>query len=234
MILARCLKEQKERSNAEIQTTSGARTIERGGFGLHLALGEVGRNLHGFVEANNHTAVWQGLRRYFELASGLDVEDCGSFLVFARNLVVLRDLNSLSSVPPFMGALVEERKNHKTPPWDYPGRGALMLVHLIGRVYGWSIETIFALEPEMGFVLVNEILVDEQLNQEWEYGLSEVSRVYNEATKKTHFKPLPRPSWMVQKVSSLVTKLPKNMLPVGNVVDLWENGNARTRLRKSA
>lgn len=228
MILAHCLRNGAKRLTIEVQTQSGAQTIERGGLGLHLVLGEIRDKIEQALVDRDLDGVWENLKLYYEWGTGNSIGECESFEQFAHSLVLLRQLNTLQEIPPFMESSVRER-HQKSVAWDYEGRAAFMVVHLIARTYGWSVEEVVGLVPEVGFALVNEILVDEQLSQEWEYGLSEVSRVYDKATKRTRFRPLPRPLWMVGRAADLVMNIPKSVLPQGNVVELWDAAKRKSQ-----
>lgn len=194
--------------------------MERARFGLHLVLGEVHKHLDKALENPESQTVWELLCRYFELSTGFEVECVESFEQFAHGLLVLWALNSLFVPPPFLKDFQSEDKPQKPLPWDYEGRTAMLMVHVLARTYGWGLDQIVELEPEVGLALINEVLVDAQLQQEWEYGLSEVARVYNPSTKRSHFKPLPRPAWMAESMESLRVQIPKTILPQGKVIDV--------------
>ena len=221
MILARCLKERTKPITVEIETKDGVRRVERARFGLHLVLGENLKQLDTVLEDRESQDVWELMRRYFELAAGFEVEtSVESFEQFAAGLLLLWALNSLFVPPPFLKDPQTSARPQRLLPWDYEGRAAILMVHVLMRTYGWSLDRVVNLEPEVGLALISEILVDEQLQQEWEYGLSDVSRVYNPTTKRSHFKPLPRPAWMRYGVEELKARIPRNMLPLGKVIDV--------------
>lgn len=220
MILARCLKDRAKPITVEIETKDGVRSVERARFGLHLVLSEIHKRLDEALEDPEHQTVWGLLRHYFELATGFEVDCVGDFAQFAQALLLLWTLNSLFVPPPFLKGPQDLDKPERSLPWDYEGRATFLMVHVLARTYGWSLDQVVNLEPEVGLALVNEILVDEQLQQEWDYGLSEVARVYNPTTKRSHFKPLPRPPWMAHSLGTLKTKIPKSVLPQGHVIDV--------------
>ena len=63
--------------------------------------------------------------------------------------------------------------------------------------------------------------MDDQLEREFYYGLSEVAYHYDAATKKSKFVPLPRPNWMRPKVEPekvVKTPIPASMIPMGVVI----------------
>lgn len=117
----------------------------------------------------------------------------------------------------------------KSPPddksklneWDYPGRNWYYWSHLISKTYSWSLEYIAALDVNDALAFVQEILTDEQLEKEFMYGLSEIAYPYNSQSKKSTFKPLPRPYWMKPAIPKMkVQKFRREHLPVGNVQDI--------------
>lgn len=104
-------------------------------------------------------------------------------------------------------------------PWDNPLRSDILWVHLIASRYNWSKEEIEHLWPEDAIAFVQEILSDQQQENEFIHQLSEVAYEYNKSTKKSHYKPLQRPMWMTaRRKKDIITKIRRDMLPVGNVV----------------
>jgi hypothetical protein len=105
--------------------------------------------------------------------------------------------------------------------WNYPERVVMIWVHMLAKAYGWSRDEVFNLWPEEAIALVMEILADEQMDREFLHALSDVAYEYNKATKKSSYKPLQRPAWMVfggrdGKVKK--TKLRRDWLPQGAVI----------------
>ena len=74
-----------------------------------------------------------------------------------------------------------------------------------------------------------ELSIDEQLQKEWEWGLSEVAYSYDSSTKKSRYVPLQRPAWMNPIIPKQlpVVKMRKSHLPVGNVIDVQEEAKKR-------
>lgn len=139
--------------------------------------------------------------------------------------LALDRLNAPRQGFPFL-SVRETRKSEKVA-WDYTGREWYVWLHLFASAYGWSAAEIEDLEIEVGLGLAGEILVEEQLQREFIYSLSETAYPYNPTTKKSEFKPLARPAWMsldpqaVLAKARQVGKVPAAFLPVGNVIDLW-------------
>jgi hypothetical protein len=111
----------------------------------------------------------------------------------------------------------DERFKYKDHSW-------YMWAHLFADAYGWPLDKISKLDIDDAISLIQEILFDEQLKREWDWSLSEKSISYNPGTKTSKFIPLDRPKWMVPekpKMGQIKTKIPMNMIPVGNVVS-WQ------------
>jgi hypothetical protein len=122
--------------------------------------------------------------------------------------------------------ILTSKSKGKPLPWEYDGRGWYFWLNLFAENYGWSEEQVSNLDIDSAIGLYQEIIINEQLRNEWEWGLSEISYEYNKSTKKSHFKPLPRPDWMRPMVSAAEpvkkTKFPVSMIPAGLVVNLDE------------
>jgi hypothetical protein len=136
----------------------------------------------------------------------------------------LLDLNRPWNIPMVQNSHTEQ----KPVGWEYPGRDWFWWFNLFARHYGWHRELIEDLDIDEAISLLQEILVDEQMEKEWQWSLSEIAYPYNDATKKSVFKPLERPEWM-QPAANLKlmqkTRLRKSMMPVGKIVG--EDGNER-------
>lgn len=110
----------------------------------------------------------------------------------------------------------------KKLPWEYDGRAWYFWLNLFADVYGWDIDTVSNLDIDDAIGLYQEIEIGRQLEKEWQWGLSEVAYPYNKSTKKSEYRPLPRPNWMMPLVPKHlpIVKMKKSFLPVGNVIDL--------------
>ncbi len=103
--------------------------------------------------------------------------------------------------------------------WDYPERPWYTWINMLAKNYGWSIEYIENLDVDIALSLLQEIAIDNQLDREFMWGLSEISYQYDEVSKKSKFVPMERPHWMkpipkpIQKV-----KIRASELPVGIVL----------------
>lgn len=109
---------------------------------------------------------------------------------------------------------------HKEEPWHYADRDWHLYVHLLAKNYGWSTEYIANLSVEDALAKIQEILIDEQLNKEFLWTMSDKSSYYDDKSKTTKMNPLPRPQWMHKHIDPSkelkITKIPVGMLPAGN------------------
>lgn len=120
---------------------------------------------------------------------------------------------------------IKSKKKDEQLPWEYEGRSWYFWLNLFAQNYGWDERTIKELDIDSAIGLFQEILIEEQLKQEWEWGLSEVSYSYDKNTKKSKFNRLPRPDWMLPiapKTRKPVkkTRILASMMPKGNIVNL--------------
>jgi hypothetical protein len=104
-------------------------------------------------------------------------------------------------------------------PWEYDDRLRYFWVHLIARSYHWNREDIERLWPEDAVAYIQEILAHDQYEHEFMHSLSEVAYQYDKASKRSKYKPLQRPAWMILRdPATLKTRIHKVMLPVGLVI----------------
>lgn len=143
----------------------------------------------------------------------------------AEAYTVALQLNSPTRKFPIMTS----KEKGKTMPWEYEGRSWYFWLNTFAKAYGWSPEEIGNLEIDDAIGLYQEIAIDHQLDNEWDWGLSEMSYEYNKSTKKSHFKPLPRPDWMkgiVDKAKPVrKTRILAKMMPMGEIINLDELGS---------
>lgn len=124
--------------------------------------------------------------------------------------------------PKYEFPLLESKTKSQKVKWDYEERTWYIWSNNLASHYGWSLEYIAELEIDDAIGLLQEILVNDQLEKEWQWGLSELAYSYNTITKKSEFKELPRPDWMDGKELKELkpTKILKSMMPVGQVMTL--------------
>lgn len=128
--------------------------------------------------------------------------------------------------------LIESKKKQEKLPWEYKGREWYFWLNLFATAYGWNSDTVSKLDLDTAIGLYQELQIDGQLDREWWWGLSEISYPYNSSTKKAEFKALERPDWMkpiAQEPKKI--KIRKDMMPVGNVINLDEEELERRRAK---
>jgi len=138
---------------------------------------------------------------------------------FSRVLI----LNSTKHEFPILKTKMKDSK----VSWDYEGRTFYIWANIFASKYGWHINYISKLDIDDAIALAQEITVDEQLQREWEWSLSEKSIKWSRKGKGT-FQPLERPDWMNLPVDDKElekTKLPIGMIPVGVVVKFGDLGD---------
>jgi hypothetical protein len=107
-------------------------------------------------------------------------------------------------------------KDGESPSWDYDGRTRIYMTHTLAKAYGWAVEYIENLDLDYALSLLQEIWTDEHLEREFSYSLSEIAYPYNPSSKKSTFKPMSRPYWMLAKVKAIKTfQIPKTLMPAG-------------------
>jgi hypothetical protein len=113
-------------------------------------------------------------------------------------------------------------KDSKPVDWDYPERTWFFYSHMLAKAYGWTLEYIAKLGVNEALAYLQEILTDDHLDREFEYGLSEMAYPYNKSSKKSEFKPMKRPYWMKQSAPKEIKrfKIRRDSLPVGRIVDI--------------
>jgi hypothetical protein len=109
-------------------------------------------------------------------------------------------------------------KPQKPDDWDYEGRQTYLYTHLFAQKYGWNQKLIGNLDVDTALALLQEILTSDQLDREFQWGMTEIAYPYDAQTKQSRFSPLPRPQWMYPKSSApKKTKLLRSQLPIGSV-----------------
>lgn len=112
-----------------------------------------------------------------------------------------------------------DEQRTKEESWDYDNRTWHLYSHLLAKSYGWTLEYIAKLPVLETMAKIQEIIVDDQLEKEFQYGLSEMAYRYDKNSKTSKFVPLPRPAWMRPKIHPIKKSLiPRAMLPMGNII----------------
>jgi hypothetical protein len=142
----------------------------------------------------------------------------------AQAYSVITNLNKVKEIP----LLKSDPTKPKEIPWEYDERDWFWWVHTFAKNYSWTISVVEELDIDDALALLQEVLVEQQFEKEWQWGLSEIAYPYNAGTKKQEFQKLDRPVWMEGKAVNLpATRVhfKKSMLPVGKIIG--EDGNER-------
>lgn len=137
-------------------------------------------------------------------------------------LIVLKKNQPTKDFP-----MLSTKQSGKPEAWEYSGRSWYFWLNTIAERYGWSEKAIANLDPDDAIGLYQEIIASQQNEREFYYGLSEVAYEYVPSTKKSRFRPLGKPDWMLHSTKTATVKkptpkvkIPKYMMPAGNVVVL--------------
>jgi len=144
------------------------------------------------------------------LSSG-DVQDIAWYDV-AIAISAIGSVCSLGYDFPFLRVELKDKKE----AWDYCGRTWYIWLYMLAKEFGWTSEYIAELDVDDALALAQEIAVNEQIEKEFQWAISEVPY-----QSKDGFKPLDRPKWMLYNTSVSPirkTKIRKEFLPVGAIV----------------
>jgi len=108
-------------------------------------------------------------------------------------------------------------KEEERERWEYDGRYVIQWIDLLAKEYGWTYDYISNLDINLVAHLIQEILVNDQLEKEWQYSLTEIAYKYDSGSKKSSLVPLNRPYWMRKEADAVIktTKIKKSLLPHG-------------------
>ena len=205
-------------SKVVISVSEKSIEVERAKLRLWFELEDARSKLKEAAESGDTEAVSLILCSYLSVAS------CENIELFQESnweevAIAFAEINFLNT-PQLQLPLFDyqDKEETNTVSWEYEGRTWYLWVHTLAKAYGWTEEYISNLEIETGLALIQETVVDDQLNKEWEWSLTELAYPYDKGSKTSKFNPLPRPDWMgrVAKTPKKTTLL-KLMLPVGYI-----------------
>lgn len=193
-----------------------------------LELEEIRETFIQAVDGRDIDSMMLSLCSYISTALGISTEPIQTLPWYeVANAYILI---SIECLPRYDFAVLQLRKNEpekRKLSWDYKERTLYLWSHMIASAYGWTFDYISNIYFNDALALLQEIIIEEQLKREWEWSLSEIAYPYNESTKKSEFRPLPRPSWMQEILPEpKKVRIPKSMLPVGIVVRLGTQDEA--------
>lgn len=190
--------------------------VGRARLGLHLQLAKVAK---AFDAANSARQKASFLTEYFDHYD-LSIDDA-SAIELVEAFIVLRNLNLWQmEVPWLMPRPAQVKTAAPLPPYHYDSRWWATWVHEIASRYGWTRGEILNLWPEEASLYLQEIQVSQFYETEDRRALSEVSYEYNQATKKSRFRPGIKPPWMVDERLPDTIRVNVKLLPVGAIVPM--------------
>jgi hypothetical protein len=133
----------------------------------------------------------------------------------------LQQLNTWQWILPWLDN-PEIDPTYQPEPYEYSGRRWAVWIHRLGSRYGWSPETIWNLWPEEAAAYIQEIMLSEYYEREDRRALSKLSYEYNKSTQTYKYRPAPMYSWMVDEGPPELVRIPRNILPVGNIIKMDE------------
>jgi len=166
------------------------------------------KDIDGFAEA---------VYSYISIAVGVFREELDN-LSWYETINILNIAQTVNN-PGYDFALLKSKTQAQTVKWDYEGRTWYIWANNLADKYGWSLEEIAELDVDDAIGLLQEIIINDQLEKEWQWALSEISYTYNSTTKKSEFRELPRPDWMKAPREEIKpVRMPKFLMPIGKVV----------------
>jgi hypothetical protein len=173
-------------------------------------------------EIRGHILEEAGRRNYTELSSAVETYVSASSnsewkITTWFDAAESYELAVRANLPLHEFALLRTKIKEEKFPWEYEGRTWYYWLHLFSSAYGWNEDRIAELDIDTAIGLLQEIMIQEQLEKEWQWSLTELAYPYSETTKKSSFHPLPRPDWM-KNIVPRVTKILKRFMPMGNII----------------
>jgi hypothetical protein len=213
-----------ERPVAVLLLVSGeVMRLARLGLGRHFQLQAQGREI-GQVPLKERA---EALRKWLTLAGVQDPDR----LALADLSALIREIRALNA--PRGRLAWDEIKaglEVEVKAVDYPGRALARIVDTLARHYGWDLERIINLPPEVALAHLQECILADRRKREWEYYLSEIAWEYDKRSKKSHYRPLPPLPWEALPASREYKPVPEwvreKYYPKGVVIDLSARGAA--------
>lgn len=201
----------------EIELQSGKLVIERLGLGKHFRLQALGRKI-GEATLGRRVSVL----RVWLLTAGIEPEQ----LTLSDLLVVVRAVQELNRSRGHLAWDALPPSDIQEQVTDYPGRALARIVDTLARHYGWDLEHILALPPEVALAHAQECVLARQRCKEWEYSLSEIAWEYDERSKKSKYRPLPPLPWEALPTEHKHEPVPQVIIdkyyPKGVIIDLTD------------
>jgi hypothetical protein len=181
---------------------------------LWLMLEDAKETINKAVKGTSRDAIASSICSYLSIALSVSIEELQSLPWYevAAAYVEVQTANYPQYEFPFLNANVDDRRE----TWDYEGRTWFIWAHIFAKAFGWKLEYIAELDVDDAIALAQEIAVDNQLEKEFEWMISEVPHQIEGG-----FKPLQRPRWMLfspKPPEIKKVKIRKEFMPVGYII----------------
>lgn len=189
-----------------------------------------------------------GLGRHFHLRHLEDQWRTGDVEAFAQWLKVggcssPEDL-TLEDVSSLVRAIKDVNGIKGKPAWlvfgstegparerysDYPGRALARIVDILASHYNWSLADIINMPVRAALLHVQECLLRDHRDREWQYSLSEMAWEYDKGSGKSRLRPMKPIPWDRAIGATEYSPVPQDIIdkyyPKGNVIDLTRPPN---------
>lgn len=196
-------------------------SVSKPGLRKWLELEDTNKQIIDFVRDKNMVEGTNSICSY--LSCVIDIENIQS--AFWKEIAEAYIKITMLCIPSIDLPLLHGKSDDRKDGWDYDKRTWYLWSHLLASHYGWSLEYIADIDFDDALALLQEIFVEDQLQREWQWSMSELAYSYNKITQKSEYRALPRPSWMsgssIPNDKVRPVKMPVDMMPVG-VVMKWE------------
>lgn len=199
--------------------------IQRKKLRQWIILEELRENIIKSFKGNNSKAFSGYIHRYIFLAYDLTddtmLEDMGWWKISRAYEHAVQANRPILQIPMMVIEHKKEDYLNRSYACEYPERTWYIFANIFAKNYGWSLQAVADLDVDDAFALIQEITMDDQLEKEFYYSLSEIAYPYDANRKLNVYKPYPRPAWMremVQIQAPKKVKIRKDMLPVGLIV----------------
>lgn len=200
--------------SCEIQLAGEVITVARCPLLPHYHLRAVAERL----AASDPTMRLEATFEYISIATGVDELSGVGVDELTPALEALHELNDSIDTLPWQETVDMEQIGVKvTSSADYDNRELAIIVDAIAHAYGWSVESIFNLQPDVAACYVQEIMLRDWQDRDFAYRLSEVA--YDKDGKLIDF---PAPGWYTKVVGPTVEEatgpIPVKFMPKGVVI----------------
>lgn len=196
---------------AEIVLDGKTYPVERPKLRKWLELEQFRDSILTNAEGRNNSGIADGIISSLSAFLGLDADSLEELPWY--EVGVAFTLTAKVSAPTLDLSIINgsrEKKKSSTPdPWEYAERSYYLWLHILCSTYNWNTEYVDNLDVDTALALIQEIMIDEQLEKEWQWGMFEGAYDYDKGSGKSRLKQLPRPSWMKRATKQVAEELEK-------------------------